>query len=178
MDRTASLWTTHTEQLHLTPDGGRIGLEVLIARASPRTGHAYAGHHWTRQRSPPRRPRAGSRWNCRPAAGGTLHAAEALTELGTGLYISDLHYLNYSDRQACRMTGMTRFACFWVENGRLVAPISVMRFDDALPRMFGSGLIALTQAPELVHDSVTYEERHLRSVTAPGALVEGFRFTL
>jgi predicted Zn-dependent protease len=24
VDRTASLWTTHTEQLHLTPDGGRI----------------------------------------------------------------------------------------------------------------------------------------------------------
>lgn len=111
-------------------------------------------------------------------AGGALLPADALAALGTGVYISDLHYLNYSDRQACRMTGMTRFACFWVENGRLVAPISVMRFDDSLLRMFGAGLLGLTQVPELVPDSATYEERHLRSVTAPGALVEGLRFTL
>jgi predicted Zn-dependent protease len=111
-------------------------------------------------------------------AGGSMHPADALAALDTGIYISDLHYLNYSDRQACRMTGMTRFACFWVENGKLVAPISVMRFDDSLLRMFGSGLHGLTRVPELVPDSATYEERHLRSVTAPGALVEGFRFTL
>jgi predicted Zn-dependent protease len=110
--------------------------------------------------------------------GGALHPGDALQALDTGVFISDLHYLNYSDRQACRMTGMTRFACFWVEKGKLVAPISVMRFDDSLLRMFGDGLLALTQVPELVPDSATYEERHLRSVTAPGALVEGFRFTL
>jgi predicted Zn-dependent protease len=111
-------------------------------------------------------------------AGGTLSPGDVLRALDTGVYVSDLHYLNYSDRQACRMTGMTRFACFWVENGQVVAPISVMRFDDSLLRMFGSGLIALTKDPELVPDSLTYGERQLRSVTAPGALVEGFRFTL
>jgi predicted Zn-dependent protease len=111
-------------------------------------------------------------------AGGTLAPADVLRALDTGVYVSDLHYLNYSDRLACRMTGMTRFACFWVENGQIVAPISVMRFDDSLLRMFGDGLIALTNEPELVPDSLTYGERQLRSVTAPGALVEGFRFTL
>lgn len=111
-------------------------------------------------------------------AGGALAAADALEALGTGVYISDLHYLNYSDRQACRMTGMTRFACFWVENGRIVAPISVMRFDDSLLRMFGVGLVALTHDAELVPDNSTYGQRALRSVTAPGAIVEGFRFTL
>ena len=30
---------------------------------------------------------------------------------------------------------MTRFACFAVENGELVAPIGVLRFDDTLFRM-------------------------------------------
>jgi predicted Zn-dependent protease len=111
-------------------------------------------------------------------AGGTLPAGDVLAALDTGVYISDLHYLNYSDRQACRMTGMTRFACFWVERGRIVAPIGVMRFDDSLLRMFGEGLVALTQGSELVPDSSTYGERTLRSITAPGAIVEGFRFTL
>jgi predicted Zn-dependent protease len=111
-------------------------------------------------------------------AGGTLAQGDVLAALDTGVYISDLHYLNYSDRQACRMTGMTRFACFWVERGRIVAPIGVMRWDDSLLRMFGPNLVALTQGAELVPDSGTYGERALRSFTAPGALVNNFRFTL
>ncbi|CAG1012079.1 hypothetical protein BURC_00100 [Burkholderiaceae bacterium] len=111
-------------------------------------------------------------------APGTLPAASALTALDTGLYVSNLWYLNYSDRQACRMTGMTRFACFWVEGGKLVAPLAVMRFDDSFLRMFGEGLIALTDHAELIPDSGTYKERQLGSTTTPGALVEGWRLTL
>jgi predicted Zn-dependent protease len=111
-------------------------------------------------------------------AGGTLAQSDVLAALDTGVYISDLHYLNYSDRQACRMTGMTRFACFWVERGRIAAPIGVMRWDDSLLRMFGENLVALTHGAELVADAGTYGERALRSVTAPGALVKNFRFTL
>ena len=111
-------------------------------------------------------------------AAGSLPEANVLAALGTGVYVSNLHYLNYSDRQACRMTGMTRFACFWVEDGRLVAPIEVMRFDDSFIRMFGAGLVALTDTAELVPDNASYGSRQLRSISAPGAIVEGFRFTL
>jgi predicted Zn-dependent protease len=109
---------------------------------------------------------------------GDLPAADVLARLGTGVWISNLHYLTYSDRQACRMTGMTRFACWWVEDGQLVAPIQVMRFDDSLLRMFGEGLVALTDVAELVPDAATYGARQLGSVTAPGAIVEGFCLTL
>lgn len=111
-------------------------------------------------------------------APGRLPEAEALQALGTGLYISNLWYLNYSDRQACRLTGMTRFASFWVEDGRLVAPLPVMRFDDEVPRLFGEGLIDLTDRAELVPHNDTYGGRMLASITTPGALVEGFRLTL
>jgi len=147
-------------------DAGRIADTLVSPRSAKEYGAAANGAN--AEESP----------ESLTMAGGALPAPDVLRTLGTGVYISDLHYLNYSDRQACRMTGMTRFACFWVENGQLAAPISVMRFDDSLLRMFGSGLVALTQAAELVPDSLTYEERHLRSVTAPGAIVEGFRFTL
>jgi predicted Zn-dependent protease len=109
---------------------------------------------------------------------GTLPHGELLETLDTGLYISNLWYLNYSDRQACRITGMTRYACFWVEHGKLVAPINVMRFDDDAMRLFGSGLVGLTDAPEFTPSSDTYGCRHLGSVTTPAAVVEGFRLTL
>ena len=111
-------------------------------------------------------------------APGSLPEAEVLQALGTGVYIGNLHYLNYSDRQACRMTGMTRFACFWVEDGQIVAPIPVMRFDDSFLRMFGPGLVALTDHAELVPADSTYGARQLQSITAPGAIVEGFALTL
>ena len=98
--------------------------------------------------------------------------------LGTGLFVSNLWYLNYSDREACRMTGMTRFACLWVENGKAVAPLEVMRFDDSFLRMFGPGLLALTRAVEQVADGSTYEARQLSAIATPGALIEDWRLTL
>jgi predicted Zn-dependent protease len=111
-------------------------------------------------------------------AAGTLPEAEVLKALGTGLYISNLHYLNYSDRPHCRVTGMTRFACFWVENGELVAPLQVMRFDDDLLDLLGPRLIALTERAELHQDTSTYGQRQLGSITTPGILVDGFELTL
>ena len=111
-------------------------------------------------------------------AGGALHASEALDALGTGLYIGNLHYLNYSDRPACRMTGMTRFATFWVEEGKIVAPVNVLRFDDTIFRMLGENLEALTTETELILETGTYRERALASMRLPGALLSELAFTL
>ncbi len=111
-------------------------------------------------------------------AGGDLRAADALAALDTGLAIGNLWYLNYSDRPACRMTGMTRFATFWVEHGKVVAPANVLRFDDTLYRMLGENLEALTSETELLLDADTYGERGLKSSRLPGALVSQMSFTL
>ena len=109
---------------------------------------------------------------------GTLAERDLLRALDTGLYVSNLWYLNYSDRAACRMTGMTRYACFWVERGELVAPVDVMRFDDDALRLFGSGLVGLTDTAEFTPNSDTYGARQLGSVTTPAAIVDGFALTL
>ena len=111
-------------------------------------------------------------------AGGALPARDALAALGTGLYVGNLHYLNYSDRPACRLTGMTRFATFWVENGRIEAPVDVLRFDDTVFRMLGANLEALTAETELLLASDTYRERQLASMKLPGVLLSELTFTL
>ncbi len=111
-------------------------------------------------------------------AGGTLAMHDALAALDTGLAIGNLWYLNYSDRPAARMTGMTRFATFWVEGGKVVAPVDVLRFDDTLFRMLGSNLEALTTETELALESGTYQSRQLASTRLPGALVSEMAFTL
>ena len=111
-------------------------------------------------------------------AGGSLPPSEALKELGTGLWINNLWYLNYSDRGAGRMTGMTRFATFWVEGGELVAPTPVMRFDDSIYDLLGGALEALTTEREFFPDPTTYGERQTGSMRLPGALIGGLTLTL
>ena len=111
-------------------------------------------------------------------AGGALAAHDALAALDTGLASGNLWYLNYSDRPAGRMTGMTRFATFWVENGKVVAPVDVLRFDDTIYRMLGDNLEALTAERELLLDANSYGARMLSSVTLPGALLSEMSFTL
>ena len=53
-----------------------------------------------------------------------------------------------------------------------------MRFDDSFLRMFGEGLLGLGDRAELITESGTYLERQLGSLSAPGALVDGWRLTL
>lgn len=111
-------------------------------------------------------------------AAGSLEERKILETLGTGLYLGNLHYLNWSDRQSARVTGMTRYACFWVENGTFVAPISDLRFDESLFHIFGEGLEAVGEKTLLLPETSTYQERQLGGMEVPGLLVDGFRFTL
>jgi predicted Zn-dependent protease len=111
-------------------------------------------------------------------AAGALPDAEILKQLGTGLYISNLWYLNYSDQPAARLTGMTRFATFWVENGEIQAPVSTMRFDDSAYSLLGSQLEALTEERELLLSASTYSQRATASALLPGALISRLTLTL
>jgi predicted Zn-dependent protease len=109
---------------------------------------------------------------------GDIPASEIHERLGTGLYIGNLWYLNYADRNDCRITGMTRFATYWVEDGRPVAPVDVMRFDDSLYHLLGERLEGLTRERELLISPETYEGRCGSSALLPGMLVSGIDLAL
>lgn len=111
-------------------------------------------------------------------ASGQLLSKDVLKELGTGIYISNLWYLNFSDRPSGVMTGMTRFACFWVEDGKLVAPINVMRFDDSIFNVLGDQLEALTYEREYILDAGSYGFRSSDSMLLPGILLKSLKLTL
>ncbi|MDZ7967974.1 MAG: TldD/PmbA family protein [Nostoc sp. DedSLP03] len=109
---------------------------------------------------------------------GNLVFEQILPSLDTGLYVSNLHYLNWSDRHTGRITGMTRYACFWIENGEIIAPIENLRFDESLYRFWGENLIDLTTFQEFIPEVGTYESRQLGGSLVPGMLVEDFTYTL
>jgi predicted Zn-dependent protease len=109
---------------------------------------------------------------------GGLSLADVPARLGDGVYVNNLWYLNFSDRPAGRVTGMTRFATFWVEGGRIKQPLNVMRFDESLLRLFGDHLEDLTSEREMILSSSTYGHRATSSTHLPGLLVKDFAFTL
>ena len=111
-------------------------------------------------------------------ATGELKQDEVIKNLDTGIYLSNLHYLNWSDRIGGRITGMTRYACFWVENGKVVAPIENMRFDDSIYNFFGNNLEAVTDKSQLIPTVQTYGGREFGGVSCPGILLKSFELTL
>ncbi len=109
---------------------------------------------------------------------GELKEADVLKALGTGVYLSNLHYLNWSDMIGGRITGMTRYACFWVEDGQIIAPIENMRFDDSIYNILGDQLEAVTETALVNPDVGTYDGRELSATICPGILLKSFSLTL
>lgn len=111
-------------------------------------------------------------------ATGKIDESRVLAELGNGLYVSNLHYLNWSDQRHGRITGMTRYACFKVENGRITAPIENLRFDDSIFSLLGDALAGFTSKQEVDPEVGTYGSRQIGAMRAPGMLLNEMAFTL
>lgn len=111
-------------------------------------------------------------------APGTIASDTVGEALGSGLFVGNLWYTNFSDQAACRTTGMTRFATFWMDDGEIVAPVNVLRFDDTAYHLLGDQLEGFTDSAEVLLDTTTYERRSADSSRLPGALVGAMRFVL
>jgi predicted Zn-dependent protease len=110
--------------------------------------------------------------------GGDIKLNERLKRLGTGIFISNIHYLNWSDNLGGRITGLTRYACYWVEDGKMIAPIKTMRFDDSFYNFFGKNLEGVGEDVLSRPVIETYDGRNPGETTCPGILVNDFELTL
>jgi hypothetical protein len=77
-----------------------------------------------------------------------------------------------------QISGMTRFATFWVEAGPIVAPLDAMRFDHRIYDLLGPEFAEFRREVDLLPSAATYGERSTSRVQAPGGLPYGLRFTL
>ena len=109
---------------------------------------------------------------------GFMEEKDILKNLDTGLFISNLHYLNWSNESEARITGMTRNGCFWVKDGVIQGPIQDLRFDDSFYHLWGAGLESITNFQELEFDTNTYDKRHLGGKKTPGMIINEMNFTL
>jgi predicted Zn-dependent protease len=165
----------------LSPAFDQVGFrkpdEVALVRAGRHAG-ALIGPRSAREYGAAANADAEETFASADVAAGGLPNSDVLTALGTGIYVGNLWYLNFSDRANGRVTGMTRFATFWVEDGKIVAPLNVMRFDDSLYRMLGEHLLDFTVERDVIQSSSTYSNRSVETTRLPGALIKEVSFTL
>lgn len=102
--------------------------------------------------------------------GGDLPDTEVLQKIGKGLYIGRLWYTNISDPGSCRLTAMTRYDCFWVEDGVLVGPLSPVRMDSSLYDLLGANLEALGKNVHQIPETQSYGRRSWGASCVPGVL--------
>jgi predicted Zn-dependent protease len=98
---------------------------------------------------------------------GDASVDEMIADTKRGVYITRLHYVNPIRRDKAVISGLTRDACWLIENGEIKHPIKVMRFTDSVLRVMS--------AIEAIGDKSTVSM--LSGATLPAVKVAGFRFT-
>ena len=109
---------------------------------------------------------------------GELSNHDITKHIEEGVLLNNLHYLNWSDNIGGRITGMTRYACFYVEDGKIIAPIENMRFDDTIYNIFGNNLEDSTNQLHLIPNTGTYDGRNSGGIYCPGIMLSKFSLTL
>jgi predicted Zn-dependent protease len=98
---------------------------------------------------------------------GDSKVEEMIEDTKKGIYLTRLHYVNPIRRDKAVISGLTRDACWYIENGEIKHAIKVMRFTDAVPKVMGS--------IDSLGDKSTVKKTS--TVTTPFIKVPSFRFT-
>ncbi|AZG75801.1 TldD/PmbA family protein [Methylocystis rosea] len=104
-------------------------------------------------------------------SGGDVSLDDMVRSVRRGVLVTRFWYTNIVDRKSLLLTGLTRDGNFLIENGRIVAPMRNMRFNQRLGELF-SNIKALGPT-----------RRTWRAAgeggapAAPAMLVEGFNFS-
>lgn len=106
---------------------GRVGGCVADRASAAATGTAPTGHaHIAREQVPA--PEAANL----VMAAGEHSEQQLIAGVERGVYVQRFWYTRLVDRGDLTITGVTRDACFLIEDGRLAAPLQGMRFTQSV----------------------------------------------
>ena len=108
---------------------------------------------------------------------GSKSEDELISSLREGVYLSNLHYLNWSNKKTACITGMTRYGCYYINSDGEIFPINDMRFNVSLYDIFGDDLVDLSSERMTFCEAGTYDRRELGGMCVPGMLTK-MTFTL
>jgi len=106
-------------------------------------------------------------------APGTTPREALLRRLDRGILVTRFHYINgYLNPREALMTGLTRDGTFWVEDGRIKAPLRNLRFTQSIVEAF-SHVRGVSAETRLVADPA----QEFGATVAPSLLLDRFTFT-
>ena len=102
---------------------------------------------------------------------------ESIEDLGAFIKESRLKY-NVTQASVAYASKVERSLINRLENGKIVAPIDNMRFDDTIYNVFGNNLESVTDTHQLIPNIGTYDGRDFGGKYCPGILLKNFSLTL
>ena len=91
--------------------------------------------------------------------------SDLIAQCKRGLLAKRLWYIRYVDKKELLLTGMTRDGLFLIEDGKVVAPVKNLRFNES-PVVFLQNIVAMSR-PQRVGESTK----------VPGIMSENFTFS-
>ncbi|MCL2604050.1 MAG: TldD/PmbA family protein [Defluviitaleaceae bacterium] len=100
---------------------------------------------------------------------GDTPLADIIASTKKGIFINEFHYTNFVNPRNLQITGLTRNGTFLIEDGKLGAPISTVRFTESLLDAFNN-ITAVSCEREKAAG-------YLGIGLMPAVRIEGFHFT-
>ena len=94
---------------------------------------------------------------------------DLLKSLDKGLYITKFHYTNIVEPVSTVITGMTKDGTFWIEKGKIAAPVRNLRFTQ--------NVLEALKNVEAIGKEQRSLSNDLGAITAPALLIRAFTFT-
>ncbi|HOW51358.1 MAG TPA: metallopeptidase TldD-related protein [bacterium] len=93
-----------------------------------------------------------------------------------GLYIANLHYMNFINRKETSVTGLTRDGTFLIEKGKVVKVVNNLRYTVKISSVF-ENLAAVGSDQQVVPNSDNYFEFDISAGLVPHILTKGFKIS-
>ncbi len=93
-----------------------------------------------------------------------------------GLYIGNLHYMNFINRKETSVTGLTRDGTFLIEKGKIVKVVNNLRYTVKISSVF-EGIAAVENGQQVVPNSDNYFEFDISAGLVPHILTKGFKIS-
>ena len=118
----------------------------------------------------------GNEANCLVLEAGDKNLAEMIKSVKKGLYISNLHYMNYINRKETSVTGLTRDGTFLIEDGILKNVVNNLRYTVKIADVINK-ISEIENRLYLVPASDNYGEFGITSYAMPHVKVSAFKIT-
>lgn len=97
---------------------------------------------------------------------GTKSFDEMIKGVKKGLYICNLHYMNFINQKETSVTGLTRDGSFLIENGKIVNTVNNLRFTEKISEIF-EHITELENENHTIPSSGNYDNFSIHSACLP-----------